>query len=242
MTPEAKSRISDRTAIAIIGGWLALRTITVRAGLAFLPAMLASAPWAVPLVRNTATTVLVAGSAARSRVATLVVMGAASVLISTIGGLVLWWTGLRFGAQLAERGERSHAAWASIWNPKRIERGHRWLERWGILAVSLSRLLGGLNTPVALVSGSSRMRGAKFALAQAIGGAAWAAAVIWLGVRAGDAWPWLPEKIKSLSSLSLRIGLVSLVVLVALAAFTSLRRTPAAPVQTAEVPPSDSSS
>lgn len=213
--PAARTRLSDRQALAVIAGYFGLRQITTRVGLVLLPALLASAPAAIPLLRNTSGTVLVAGTAARGRLWPLVGAGAASVTISMIAAFVLYWTGWRFGARLAERGAREGTSWAALWNPRQVARAHRWLERWGVLAVAAGRATGPLNGPLGLVSGSSGMQLRKYAAAQVLGSTVWAGAVLWLGVRAGDAWPWLPDRIKGLSGWSLRIGLVSLVLLVA---------------------------
>lgn len=206
--------VSDRAAIVLAAAWFASRQVTTRVAIPLIPALSKSAPWTLPLLRNTGTTVIVAAAAAYPSLAGLAGVGFASLSISMIVGAILYWVGSRFGVQLAERGARTGSTWSSIWNPKRVARAHRWLERWGVVAVAASRIWGALNVAVCLVSGSSRMTVAKYAIAQLIGSALWAASAVGLGIQAARVWPWLPDRIQELSAWSLRIGLASLVLLV----------------------------
>lgn len=227
MTTEAgpRRRLTDKQAIAVMVAYFGARQVTTRLALVLLPALSASAPWVLPLLRNTLLTVVAGSTASRGNFGKLASIFAASMVLSMVAGGMLYWVGSRFGPRLAEWSERQgpSSMLSGVWNPKRIARAHRWLDRWGIAAVTLSRLVGALTGPVALVAGSSSMSRTRYAVAQFIGSAVWAAGAIWLGVRAGDAWPWIPERLKSLSALSLRVGLVSFVLLLVFVAIQSGR-------------------
>lgn len=219
--PPPRVRLSDRQAVTILGAYFGVRFVTVRLGLAFFPTLLVTAPWALPLLRNTAGTLLAVAAAEHDN---FVVIGAAlagSLFISMAAGLMIYWAGYRFGPWLAERGAQEGAFWASVWNPKQVARAHRWLERRGVVAVAASRAVGFLNLPVSLVAGSSRMPFGQFALAQFLGSVTWAVVCLWLGIQAGTRWPGITDFIKSLSGFSTRFGLVAFVVLIGAAALAS---------------------
>lgn len=222
--PLAQPRLSDRQALTILGAYFGTRLVTARVAIVFLPWLLAHAVWAVPLLRNLTLTVITAAATAYDKPALLAAMAAGSLTISTIAGLMLYWAGSRFGPQLAERAAKQGTAWASVWNPKQVGRAHRFLERWGMLAIGFSRATGWLLTPIVLVAGSSRMRFRKFIAAHTAGAIVFAGVAMWLGVRAGTAWPWLPDKIKRLSDVSWKVGLVVLVLFAAAVALGGSKR------------------
>lgn len=226
LAPVPKHRISDRAALGILGGWFGSRMFISRIlGNALLPWMLANLPWAMPLLNNLANKVIIAGAEVHDRPVELVALGACSMLISTVAGLLLFWAGWRFGPQLAKKAEEEGSAWAAIWNPKQVAKAHDVLERRGVFAVVVSRLTSFLLTPVCVVAGSSRMSPSKFIAAHTAGALTWTAGVVFLGQRTGTTWPWLPEKIKSWAGISQTVGLVLLVVLVILLLATRRSKT-----------------
>lgn len=233
--PTRPHRLSDKQALAVIGSYFGLRLITVRVGLVFLPWLLTHSPWAVPLVRNTLLSIILAGAKVHRSPAMLAAIAAGSLFISTVAGLMLYWAGYRFGPELAVRGAKQGSVWAGIWNPKQVARAHRWLERRGFLAVAASRATGWLVTPIALVAGSSLMTFRKYIVAHTAGAIAWAAAGVWLGVRAGTVWPWLPERIESFSNWSWKAGLVLLALVIVLVAVSG--KLPEQPARDAADPP-----
>jgi membrane protein DedA with SNARE-associated domain/membrane-associated phospholipid phosphatase len=70
--------------------------------------------------------------------------------------------------------------------PQRLARAEAFFGRHGGKAVFLARFFSGLRVFGALVAGISRMRWAKFALYNALGGAVWATAVVLLGYFLGS--------------------------------------------------------
>lgn len=215
--PESRPRLTDKQAIAILAGYFAMRQVTSRVGLVSLPWLLANAVWAIPLLNAQLITVLTASTEARGDPGLLVAVGAGTFLIAIVAGSMLFWTGWRFGPKLAEMGAKPGSLWGSVWNPRQIARAHRLLERYGAIAVFVSRGTGRLVGPVTLVAGSGRMSPRRFFAVYTAASVTWAALVIWLGVRAGDAWPWLPDRIKGFASVSARFGLIALGVLLAVA-------------------------
>lgn len=211
---QPRHRLTDRQALAVIGGYFALRMITVRVGLFFLPSLLKHAPWSIPLLRNTLGAVITATAKVHRDPLLMVAVAAGSMFISMVAGLMLFWAGWRFGPLLAEKAAKQGSMWASVWNPKQVDRAHRFLERRGMIAVSLSRATNWIVTPVALVAGSGRMTFGKYVSAYGAGAVVWTAAALWLGVQAGTRWPWLVDRIEELSAWGLRIGLVTLVLFV----------------------------
>lgn len=221
--PQMRHRLTDKQAVAVMIAYLVFRQVTQRVGLGYLPRLLASAPWALPLLNNTMLILIAVGTEIRGNTGMLIVTGLASILMSWLAGLFLYWAGYRFGPELAVRAEQEGSMWASIWNPKQVARAHAWIERYGFVAVILGRLVEWLTTPTMLVAGSTRMSFRKFFPAYTIGSALFAATFLWLGGRAGDQWPWLAERIKAFGTWSLRITMV-LLVLMAVAVLASRKK------------------
>ncbi|HVL81443.1 MAG TPA: VTT domain-containing protein [Actinomycetota bacterium] len=219
-----RRRLSDGQAVAALILFLIFRAITQRVGFGFLPRLLASPfPWVLPLLNNTMLILIAVGTEVRGNTGMLIASGIASVAMSLVSGLVLYWAGYRFGPELAVRAEKEGSMWASLWNPKQVARAHAWIERYGFGAVVIGRMVEWLVTPVVLVAGSTRMSIRKFLPAYLIGSVGFAATFLWLGGRAGDRWPWLPDRIKAFGAWSLRITL-ALLVLMAIAAVLSKKQ------------------
>lgn len=226
--PAPRTRISDRVAIALLGTYLVFRAVTQRVGFGVFPRLLDPAPWAIPLLNNSMIVLIGTGTGIQGRRWMFVATGAASVFLSTVAGLVLYWAGYRFGPRLAVKAEQSGSIWASIWNPKQVEKAHRWIERWGFLTVIVGRLVEQLTAPVMLVAGSTRMSFRKFIVAHTIGAMAFAGTSLWLGVMADRRWPWLKDRIESLSPWALRIAIV-LLILFAVSVLLSRKEQPPDP-------------
>ena len=219
--PPVRHRLSDKQALGLLGAYLIFRAVTQRVGLALLPTLLRRGlPWVIPLLHNAALTMIATGTKIRAEPGSIVATGAASVLQAMVAGLVLYWAGWRFGVKLAEISERSGTVWKSVWNPQQVLRAHRWLDRWGVLAVIVARgLIEWMLVPVLLVAGSSRMHRAKFVSSYFAGSVVFAGLTLWVGGVAGNEWPWLPKRIESLSRWTLiaGLGLLALFVVAALA-------------------------
>ncbi len=208
-----KNRLSDAQALGALAAYLVFRAITNRVGLAYLPRLL-DLPWIVPLLNNSSIVLIAVGTKVRGDRGDQLAVGAASVFLATVAALILYWAGWRFGPLLAEKAAREGSMWASVWNPKQVARAHRWVERYGFFAVALGRVIEFFTVPVILVAGASRMTFAKFLAAHTVGAVGFVALNLWLGGRAGEAWPWLPERIRDLGAWSFRITLVLLALLV----------------------------
>ncbi|HVE91367.1 MAG TPA: DedA family protein [Actinomycetota bacterium] len=218
--PPPKTRLTDGQAFALLGAYFVFRTITQRIGLGSLPALLKrNLGWTLPLLNNSMVVLIAVGTDIRNDVQMIVLTAGASVLLSTVAGLILYWAGYRFGPQLAVKAEKEGSTWASIWNPKKVERAHRWLEKYGFLTVVVGRLVEWLTLPVVLVAGSSRMSFKKFLAAHTLGAVGFALGCLYIGGRAGDRWPWLPDKIKGLAAWSLKLTLILVVLLVVASLF-----------------------
>jgi membrane protein DedA with SNARE-associated domain len=64
----------------------------------------------------------------------------------------------------------------------------------------------------------------RYALAQMGGSVVWVAAVMWLGVKTGDQWPWLTDRIEGYASWGIGIALAALGLFVAGTLLSRARR------------------
>jgi membrane protein DedA with SNARE-associated domain len=212
-------RLSDGMALGLFGAWLVFRTITQRVGIAIAPRswVLVGKPWLIPLLNNSSLLLIQAGIGTSGRPGMFVVTMLASVFMSTIVGLVLYWAGWRFGHRLAEMAQRPGSPWAGIWNPKQIARAERWMDRWGMPVVFVARVVEFFTLPVTLVAGASDMRLRRFLVANTLGSFAFAGTFLWLGGEAQRRWPGLKDWISdTYAPWALRIGLALIVLLVIL--------------------------
>ena len=86
---------------------------------------------------------------------------------ATAGDAVSYWIGRYFK-------EKIPCIWPFKDNPDMLERGYRFFERWGILAVFIGRFFGPLRAVVPIVAGMMKMGHARFQLANV------GSAIIWL--------------------------------------------------------------
>jgi membrane protein DedA with SNARE-associated domain len=222
--PARTVRLTDGQAIGLLGGWLVFRTITQRIGLGLGPKLLKSKqPWAIPLLNNSSLLLIQAGTGTADRPAMFALTLLASVFMSTLAGLIIYWAGFRFGESLAERASKPGSPWAGVWNPKQVARAERWMDRWGIGVVFLGRLTEYFTLPVTLVAGASEMRMRRFLVAHTLGAIGFGAVYLWIGSVAQKRWPWLDDWISDVyGPWALRIGLGLLVLLVVLMGANSL--------------------
>jgi membrane protein DedA with SNARE-associated domain len=97
---------------------------------------------------------------------------------------------------------------------------HGFMERHGARAVVAGRLVAGIRTKLAIVSGSTRMPMYRYVIADGIGAAIWAVAVGLLGYAFSNSVERLTSRFGSASH---AIGLVAIVVVALLAAYLSVR-------------------
>jgi membrane protein DedA with SNARE-associated domain len=86
---------------------------------------------------------------------------------AAVGDAVSYWIGLYFKTRVPR-------IWPFKGNPEALQRGYRFFERWGILAVFIGRFFGPLRAVVPIVAGMMRMGQARFQIANV------ASAIIWL--------------------------------------------------------------
>ncbi len=172
--PDRQHRFSDGVALGLLGAYLISRQVTQRFGLAWAPKLLKTNPWVIPLLNNSSIVVIQAGVGTPGKPEMFVASMLASMLISTIVGLIMYWAGWRFGHRLAEMSKKPGSPWAGVWNPKQIARAERWMDRWGMIAVFLARATEFFTLPINLVAGASEMRFRRFLVAHTLGAAAFA--------------------------------------------------------------------
>lgn len=217
VVPEPRRQIlTDKQALSVFAAYMIFRAITQRVGLGYLPRLLKTTPWAVPLLNNSMLVVIAVGTKVSTTPGLAIAAGAASMFLSLVAGLILYWMGYRFGPVLAQKAEGEGSMWAAVWNPKQVAKAHRWLEKYGFFAVVIGRVVEWFTVPVILVAGSSRMSFRKFLPAYMIGSALFAGIFLWIGSAFGTAYPWLPKRIEAFGAWSLKLTLI-LVVLLALA-------------------------
>jgi membrane protein DedA with SNARE-associated domain len=71
--------------------------------------------------------------------------------------------------------------------PARLHRAHRWFERWGPLAIVVSRYVPGLRWAMAIACGTLGVTYRTFWLSTAVSASIWIGGLLLLGVTAGDA-------------------------------------------------------
>jgi membrane protein DedA with SNARE-associated domain len=110
----------------------------------------------------------------------IVVCGA---LGDVIGASVAYAIGHWGGRELIERhGSKVHLS------PERFDRAHRWSERYGPLAVLVSRLIPGGRLVFPYAAGLAEMSYLKFIAFAGLGSIAWAAGLGFLGRQVGSDW------------------------------------------------------
>jgi membrane protein DedA with SNARE-associated domain len=97
---------------------------------------------------------------------------------------------------------------------------HVFMERHGVRAVAVGRLIAGIRTKLAIISGSTRMPFYKYIIADAIGAAVWATAVGLLGYLFSSSVDRLTQRFGDASS---GIGTVAVVVVGLGAVYLSVR-------------------
>jgi membrane protein DedA with SNARE-associated domain len=212
---ERKHRLADGVALGLLGAWLVFRAVTNRIGLGVGPRLLDQRPWVIPFLNNSGILLIQAGTGTVGRPGMLIATGLASVFMSTVSGLILYWAGWRFGHRLAELARQPGSPWAGVWHPKRVARAERWMDRWGVPVVFFGRVIEWFTLPVMLVAGASGMRLRRFLVGHTLGAMAFAGLFLWIGGVAQGRWPWLRDWISDdFGPWALRISLVLLVLLV----------------------------
>ncbi|MDG4790274.1 DedA family protein [Micromonospora sp. WMMD1102] len=190
--------------LTALSGWAALLVV---GGLAF-----GESAAFVGLVLPGETALLLGGAlAATGRVSLL-----AMIVVATVAAIAGDSVGYEIGRWSGPPLRRSRAGrWIG---ERRWCRAERFVARHGPLAVLLGRWVGVLRTLVPALAGMNRMPYRRFLLFNALGGAAWAGAVVLVGYLAGASWRRIEDHLGEAGA-----GLAALVVL-CLAAWWLIRR------------------
>jgi membrane protein DedA with SNARE-associated domain len=97
---------------------------------------------------------------------------------------------------------------------------HQFMERYGVGAVALGRLIAGIRTKLAIVAGSTKMPLPRYIIADAIGAAVWATALSLAGYFASSSVESLTSRFGDASS---GIGTVALVIVAIAVVYLSVR-------------------
>jgi membrane protein DedA with SNARE-associated domain len=97
---------------------------------------------------------------------------------------------------------------------------HRFMERHGVRAVAAARLIAGIRTKVAILSGSTRMPFYRYVIADAIGAAIWAVTVGLLGYLFSTSVNSLIDRFGSASG---ALGTIAIVIVAAVVVYLSYR-------------------
>jgi len=124
-----------------------------------------------------------------------------------IGSWVAYWIGYRGGRPLIER----YGKYILI-SHHDIDLADRWFARFGEWAVFFGRLLPVIRTYISFPAGIAEMDFKKFSYFTLAGAFAWSALFAWLGVRMGDNWSLIRDRLHSFD-LAIIIILAALIVL-----------------------------
>ena len=107
----------------------------------------------------------------------------AGALGNTVGSVISYWVGLRGGRPFVKR-------WGKYFfvRESELERGERWIERYGVHVAFWSRLLPVVRTFISLPAGVVRAPFLPFTVFTFIGSFLWSAFLAWVGFVLGERW------------------------------------------------------
>lgn len=139
------------------------------------------------------------------------IAGAAGCLL---GSYAAYFVGLSGGRWFLERYGRY-----LLISPREIETADHFFERWGSLAVFISRLLPGIRTFISFPAGVARMRFVPFTFYTLVGSYLWCLALAYVGMKLGQHWQELAPYIHRFDG----VIAVVVVVLIALLIYNHIR-------------------
>ena len=95
--------------------------------------------------------------------------------------LAVYWVGLAHGPAFFRQGWGRH-----LLNSQQMDRMRRFHEKWGVVAIFLTRFLPGLRAMVPASAGVSRLGWWRVSVPVAMASAVWYGALVWLGSTAGS--------------------------------------------------------
>jgi membrane protein DedA with SNARE-associated domain len=113
----------------------------------------------------------------------LLIAWLAIIAVVVAGSSNLYWISRRWGTRLLR-----HPAVARLLrlDGERLERAHRWFDRWGALAIIFGRHLPGFRITITVIAATMGVPYRVFAPSVAISTAIWAAVALWLGATLGQ--------------------------------------------------------
>ena len=121
-----------------------------------------------------------AGFATRQGKLTLPGVILAGTIGAEIGALVMYTIGNRVGEEKAKEWADRHGRWLGV-SAKDIEKGNRWLDKYGLLAVFLGRLTPGLRALISLPAGIAGVNLPGFIIVSTLSAALWSSLLAYAG-------------------------------------------------------------
>lgn len=122
-----------------------------------------------------------------------------------IGSLVAYYAGAWGGRPLLLRYGRY-----ILISPRELDMADRWFQRYGEIAVFVSRLLPVIRTFISVPAGVARMNVWRFAVLSFLGSYPWSLGLAWGGFLLGEHWERLTDYLRPVS-IPIAVGLVLLV-------------------------------
>lgn len=146
--------------------------------------------------------VVLFGSEVEQGVPAYLAVATAGTIGSTLGAMIGWAIGKYLGRPFVLK----HQRWFRL-SESDLERGERWLDRWGDWAVLLSRLTPVIRSVAPVAAGTLRMPLGRYSLFTLVGSAIYCFGYAAIGYAVGAEWERIYE----------RLGILEYVVLAALA-------------------------
>lgn len=109
----------------------------------------------------------------------LVPLAIAASLGAGSGFWVSYWAGLYLGPRVDDH-------WPFRDNPKMLERGHAFFEKWGVLSILIGHFFGPIRAVIAIVAGIVNMPFLPFQIANWLASFAWGFALLYGAGRIGE--------------------------------------------------------
>ena len=123
-----------------------------------------------------------------------------------VGSLLAYWIGLKGGRPLIEK----YGKYILI-SKHDLDLADRWITKYGDWTVFFGRLLPIVRTYISFPAGIAKMNLKRFSIFTFFGALPWTALFAWLGIKMGDHWELIREK---LHKFDLTIGLFIILVII----------------------------
>jgi membrane-associated protein len=197
-----------RRADKVLLGWLSFAGLYQLALLPLVPALIATHPLLLAVVRGSSTAIVTLGALARTGDGSIVVAILAGLPATVMFDWVFWWAGRRWGvpALALFLGNKAKAT-------QRAERVQRLTKRYGVSLVLFSYLILPIPNPlIYAAAGLGGMRLRVFLICNILSGLSWTALLAGLGYAIGQSAVDVVEGI-STYALWITVGLVLFVIL-----------------------------